>query len=179
MSPIEKRERLFKRSRPFIRPLSIYDGQRYHKDIGILWAAHQKKSFYMIPASANQQEFAKAIEGMTELAELFMAEDDNTGYKGSGPVAFIMSQHDGWRVEPHVEFFPWATNRNKLRVTVAFLQYLRYSRKIGVCIIRALEESLALFRKCETYGVLHYVGKVHGGDPRGDEYLFSVKGKKK
>lgn len=179
MTPLEKRERLFKRGRPFIRELVIYDGDRYHKDLGILWAAHQKQPFYMIPENVSQQQFALEVVELSKRAELFMAEDDNYGYQGRGPIGLVMSQSDGWRVEPHVEFFPWATKRNMLSATVAFIQYLRYSRKVGVCIIRSLEDSVSLFRKCETYGVLHYVGKVHGGDPRGDEYLFSVKGKKK
>lgn len=178
MTPQQKRERLFKRGRPFIRPLMIYDGDKYHKDIGILWTAHQKKPFYSISPRIDQHHFADEVIGLAKQADLFMAEDDNTGYRGRGPVALILAQTDGWRIEPHMETFPWATGRNILSISIAFLQYIRYSRKVGVCIVRSLDDSVEFFKHCETYGVLHYVGKVHGGDPRGDEYLFSVKGKK-
>jgi len=176
MTPKEKRERLLK-NRPFIRPLRIYDGSYYHKDIGILWAAHKAKPFYSIDKKIDQNEFATIIEGFSKSSLLFIADDDCQAFdSGRGPVCLISVSDNGWRVEPHCEFFNWASKRNILRVIVSFLHWMHY-KKIGVCVVRCMEESKGLFDHCKDYGVLFYVGKIIGGDERGDEYIFSIMGK--
>lgn len=177
MTPKEKRDRLFGTGRPQFRSLEIMDGQHYHRDIAIAWLAHQKEPFYSIEAT-NQSDFADELSAKAQHLEYLITEDRNSHYaSGSGPVAMIWVGSDGWKVEPHCVFFPWATARNKIRSTVAFFQMVRY-RKIGVCVVYSLENSKALFDKAMSYGVLHYVGKIQNGDPRGDEYLYSVRGKR-
>ena len=176
MSPKERRERLLK-NRPFIRPFQIYDEWNYHKDVAILWAAHQMKPFYAIDPSLSQERFASEIEGISKTTDLLIVEDDNSSFEeGRGPVCLIGVSSDNWRAEPCAEFFAWSTKKNVLRVTVTFLQWVQY-KKIGVCIVKSLEETKNLFDHCRLYGVLFYVGKIVGGDPRGDEYLYSIMGK--
>ena len=174
-----KRDRLFRKSRPHFRPLQIYDGDKYHKDIGILWAAYQDGCFNELPRDLEQVEFAQEVEKITQTHELWLAEDDNGSYQsGKGPVALVSIIGDGWRIEPHTEFFPWTSKKNILRSSVAFFQMVRY-KKIGVCVVKSLKVSTALFNKCKEYGVLFYVGEIINGDPRGDEYIYSVRGKLK
>jgi hypothetical protein len=177
MTPKEKRDRLFKGGRPHIRELRVYDGNKYHKDMGILWVAHKRSPFYQFDKDLTQEQFAKEISELASRGELLIAEDANKQYQGSGPIALVGVKNNGWKVEPHVQFFDWATPRNILRSTVAFLQMIRY-RKIGACVVYALDESLNLFDRCCAYGVLHKVGKIENGDPRGDETVYSIRGKK-
>ena len=175
----EKRDRLFRKSRPLLRPLQIYDGEKYHTDIGLLWAAYEDGCFYELPRGLEQEQFANEVEWLSQSRELLLSEDFNSAYKSErGPVALISVSGDGWKIEPHVEFFPWSTKRNVLRTAVAFFQMVRY-QKIGVCIVKALNGSTILFDKCKEYGVLFYVGKIVNGDPRGDEYIYSIRGRLK
>lgn len=174
-----KRDRLFKNGRPHIRPLRIYDGDKYHKDLGILWVGHKKSPFVWMKENADQYQFAQAIEGINKEEELLIAEDTNRHFKEKkGPVALVSMSNDGWKYEPHVQFMPWATKKNILRVSVAFLQYVRYSRKVGCILVFSLEGSTTIFDKCCEYGVLHKVGPIPNGDPRGDEWIYTIRGKR-
>jgi hypothetical protein len=180
MTPKDKRDRLFKSGRPVIRPFQVYEGENYGSELGVLWVAYQKKPFEWLKKGLAQDLFAKSIEEISNKENLLVWEDDNKRFKsGRGMVAVCSLIDDGWKYEPHVQFMPWATKRNVLRTTVAFLQYIRYSKKVGVCVVHSLENSTNLFDKCCEYGVLHKVGKVVNGDPRGDEYLYSVSGKRR
>jgi len=170
-----KRDRLFKRGRVFFRPLKLIEGDRYSKDIGYLWVSHQKKPCHWFPKDCTQEQFAKKLEEMSQWYEYYIAEDRNKEYADKGPIAFLGVASDGWKLEPHVEFFGWSTVRNKLNTVVSFLQMFRY-KKIGVIMIYSLEDSKNLFDKACDYGVLHKVGKIVNGDPRGDIWLYSVKG---
>lgn len=177
MTPKERRDRLFKKGRPHIRQVQVFDGDKYHKDIGILWVAYQKQPFYSLGPGLTQEQFAKEISEICKTTELLLADDENKAYKNSGPVAVIGVHSNGWKIEPHAEFFKWANPRNILRVSVAFFQMARY-RKIGACVVHSLEDSFGLFDKCCEYGVLHKVGTIVNGDPRGDEIVYSVRGKR-
>lgn len=174
MTPKERRDRLFKSSRPFIRSLQIYDQGNYHKDIGVLWVAHKRRPFYSLKSSLTQEQFAQDISTIAQRSELLIVEDENRQHKA---VALIGIGSNGWKIEPHVEFFQWANPKNILRTSVAFFQMVRY-RKIGACVVFCLQDSIKLFDKCCTYGVLNKVGVIANGDPRGDETVYSVRGKK-
>lgn len=180
MTPKDKRDRLFKSGRPLIRPFQIFEGNKYGHELGILWVAYQKNPFYWLEKNLSQTDFAKSIEEISSREDLLIWEDSNKNFKsGKGMVGVCSLSTNGWKYEPHVQFMPWATKRNKLRTTVAFLQYIRYSKKVGACVVYSLEDSIPLFDKCCEYGVLHRVGKIVNGDPRGDEYMYSVSGKRK
>lgn len=174
MKPLEKRERLFRHSRPNLRAFEFYDGEDYHKDIKILWVAHSQKPFKGFPD--DQEGFAKQL---MDSPEMVIIEDRNKQYKDVGPIGVIWVLGDDWKVEPHVEFFSWATKKNILRGCISFFQWSRNTRKIGCIVVYSLKASKNLFDHVCKYGVLHYVGKIVNGDSRGDEYLYSVKGKKR
>lgn len=174
----EKRDRLFKRGRPYIRQLQIMEDGKYSKDLGILWVAHNREPFYQFPEKMTKEDFAAHFESIEDKCEVLVVDDFNKEYKsGVGPIAVVFVHNDTWRIEPHTVLFPWATTRNKLRAAVAFLQMARY-KKIGVCVVKTIEALKPLFDKCTQYGVLQYVGKIPHGDERGDEYIYSVRGKK-
>lgn len=177
MTPKKKRERLFGKRRPQFRPIQLFDNGRYHKDVGLLWVSYTRKPLYWFPKDLNQQQFAELIEKMVKAKSVLIAEDYNGEYQGVGPIAFVTIDTDGWKIIPHAEYFSWATPKNKLRAAVAFFQWVRH-QNIGACVVHSLKDSKPLFDKCADYGVLHYVGRVVNGDPRGDEYIYSVRGTK-
>lgn len=180
MNPKESRDRLL-RNRPNIRNLEILNDGGYSKDIKILWVAQKHSPFLGLPKDIPQDQFVMEIIRVSGKAEFWVVEDNNSEYEGRGLIALIAVRTDGWKIEPHVEFFPWATNKNVLRTCVAFFQMIRNSRKVGVCIIKSLRDSVNLFNHCIKYfppGVLWKVGRIPNGDERGDEYLYSIKGRK-
>lgn len=181
MTPKQKRDRLFRISRPHFRPASLIEEGQYGYDMGLLWAAYKVGSFPLIERQdLKEGEFADFIVGVAQgLSSALMVEDDCPRYKsGRGPVAFIGVRTDGWRVEPHVDYFRWASKRAMLRTTVAFFQMARYSKDVGTCVVNSLKETENIFLRAVDYGVLHPVGRIPKGSPRGDVYLFSVSGKK-
>lgn len=178
LKPREKRERLFKGSRPIIRKIEYFEGDQYSKDIKILWVAHQKKPWYIMPEDVTQEAFIERIADLSESASIFVVDDYNASYKeGKGPICVFWLFDDGWKIEPHTELFTWATPRNILRAYVSFLHMMKY-KKIGVCVLRAMKDTVPLLEKCTQYGVLFRSGMIAGGDPRGDEYIYSIRGKR-
>lgn len=175
MTPKEKRERLFRHSRPHFRAFEIFDGNDYHRDIKILWVAHKRSPFPGIDKNIDQNAFIHAVIEMASTFDLLAFEDENNNAK---EVGVMRIGDNGWRYEPHVYIYPWATKKNILRSCVAFFQWARHSRKIGCIEVIADEKSKCLFDHVCEYGVLHYVGRMVNGNPNGDDFIYSVKGKK-
>lgn len=177
----QRRDLLFKKDRPYIRPLQIVDESGYTKDVRIIWVAHKNKPIPFLADVKTQEEFVKMMIEATHRLPFYVVEDRNSEFKDKGIVALIATKEDGWRIEPHVHFFPWATRRNILRTCIGFFQMVRYSRNIGVCVVRSLKENAGLFDKCVNYfppNVFHRVGRIPMGDARGDEFLYSIRGRK-
>lgn len=178
----ENRARLFRRSKPTIRQARLFTDSGYGEDMATLWAAYKLGSFPLMEnQDMTQDEFGKFIAATCMgLNDAVMVEDDSRSYSsGRGPVAFIGIRSDGWRVEPHVDYFKWATKRNILRTTVGFLQFIRYHKQVGVCVVRCLSPHVNLFKRASAYVVLSGPFRIVNGTPRGDEYMFTVAGKKR
>ena len=181
MTPRERRARLFRTSKPFVRPAMLIHEGGFGEDMGILWAAYKAGSFPLMDSGKDMAGFAKSMIAIAaSLHEVAIIEDDNRSFQsGRGPVAIIGIRSDGWRYEPHIDYFKWATRRNILRATIQFLQMARYSKEVGVVILRSLKETSSLFmHAAKDYGVLNFVGRIPHGTARGDEYLFSTMGRK-
>lgn len=95
---------------------------------------------------------------------------------GFGPVGIVLAIANGHIYEPHVEWFSWATPKNKLRLGVAYFQKFRY-RNLGVIRVHALQQSVKFFKRLNDYVPLNYVGKIPAGDKwgRGDDFIFYMK----
>jgi hypothetical protein len=177
MSTKERRDRLFKGGRPIIRELLVIDGDSFHKDVGLLWVSYSKGNFFHdVERGLSKEDFVEVLKNILNTRDCFIAEDRNSALKGYGPVGVIAIKTDGWKIEPHAVYFPWATARNKIRAAVSFFQMIRY-KKIGCCVVYSLMYSKPLFDKVQEYGVLNYVGRIPNGDARGDEYMYTIKGK--
>ena len=168
-----KREKLFRKSRPFIRPFDV------EKDMWVLWAAYDLGSFPNIPPKLNPTQFMDMVrKSVKERSGALVIEDDCKYFKqGRGPVCLILLDNYGWQIQPFVDFFFWATPRIKLRSNVAFFQKVRHDSAVGICLVKSPEKYANLFNRLKNYGVLSRCGKIPSGYPDGDEYLYQVRGK--
>jgi hypothetical protein len=171
LKPASLRKRLFRKSKPAVRKYQP-------EDLGWLWAAYKHGSFENLP-EMDEKAFREFVEKnvLPRYYEIDIIEDDNESFRSKhGPVALVTTFYDGWRMEPHVDWFKWATPRNILRGTIFFLQKARWRQDVGVIVVRSLQDTKNLFTHAEKYEVVHYRGCVPYGDPRGNEYIFSSKG---
>jgi len=166
---VKRRKILFKNERPQLRDFT-------EDDLGILWAQHNAAS----EESLSAEDFNITIrEALSQYHGVMMVEDRNPAYPdGWGPVGFLGVNTDGWKSEPSLEYFKWATPRNILRSSVAIFRWFQVNRDIGVCLVHSDDKTAILMRCMKKYGVLFPVGKVPYGLPAGHEYLFYVKGRR-
>lgn len=159
----KRRGRLFSRSKPVVRP-------------------SEPEDFAWLGASAlaggvdmSKEEYDDLIRNLTRnYTKFFVIEDENPKHKGGrGPIGFVAVITNGQYMEPHVQWFAWASSRNILRGAVAFFQRFRY-RHFGTIVVHCLSDSAGFFRHLKKYVPIYYVGKIPDGDPggRGDDYIF-------
>jgi hypothetical protein len=171
------RKTLFRKSKPLLRPFISHENSELGPDMGILWAAYKRGSF-QFPEMDERQFTEFILQQLSKYASVWMMEDENKGFRsGRGPVCVIPIHTNGWKILPEVYWFSWATLRNKLRCSVAFVQKTRYDKTVGCCEIRTIEPKLPqhLIKYISTF---RFVGKVWFGTPKGDQYIYSIKGAK-
>lgn len=179
MKPKERRDRLFKTSRPNIREMELFGESGFGKDMGILWAAYQRGTFGD-NLDVSQEDFARTlVNEVDQYQKRWMIEDKNSQFaEGEGPIGMMAAVYNGWELEPHFDAFEWATPRNILRAIVSFLQMMRYDRSVGVVNVYTLNKDKNFFKHVTEYGVLRYLGKIPDGDERGDRHIFYTRGRK-
>lgn len=91
-------------------------------------------------------------------------------------ICFVCSYFNGWKYEPHVEFFSSANKRDILEATISFFKKLKDMDTIGVVVVKSLDQSTGLFDHVSRRGCLEYVGKIPKGDYRGTEHIYTVSG---
>jgi hypothetical protein len=177
---LKKKETLFRKSRPHIRQLQVFENGEISADIGILWAAYQRKSFRLNEGMTSKDFQEVILKILSMYHSVWIIEDDNKSFRsGRGPISFIGVWFDGWTIEPHTEYFKWATKRNILRASVAVMQKTRYDKGVGCLKVKSLSNTVNLFHRVGKYiPSFRYVGKVNGGSFMGDEFWFSIKGAK-
>lgn len=168
-----RRARLFRKSRPNIRPYT-------KEDFWVLWAAYDLGSFPNLPKGLDKDKFSKFVKSVIlSNSSCLVIDEDCKWFKNKrGPVCFITLRTNGWKVEPNVDFFMWATPRMKLRCVAAFFQMVRYSRDVGICLVTALANSVCILNHMKKYGLLFPVGRIPDGSPRGDEFQYIIRGRK-
>lgn len=124
------------------------------------------------------EDFDEKIQAaFSPCAEVLMLEDSNAKFgQKFGPIGIVGAISNGYLYQPHVEWFPWATHRNKLRASVMFFQKFRY-RDLGVIRVHTIEPYVSFFKKLKKYVPLFYVARIPGGDElgRGDDFIFYMK----
>ena len=105
--------------------------------------------------------------------DLLVGEDKSSAYQGGmGPVGVVGVNHDGLLITAEGQAFKWATKRNILRLSVAFLHMVTHSKKTGVCMVKADKKTQNLADHMKQYKLLFYVGKTAA-----DEHLYAVRGR--
>jgi hypothetical protein len=170
MSQKQAREMLFKNGRPVFR-------QMEQEDVRWFWAAHKVEHKPDMDPEDFYDYIAKEME---PYEKAYIAEDVNAQFStGLGPIGVIAANYDGWNLTPHVAFFPWATKRNKVRVTVGFLMKQRFQKDVGCIRIHTTETFRKFFSRVSKYVPIKSCGKIEGGRPDGEwDYIFYVRGKR-
>lgn len=91
-------------------------------------------------------------------------------------LALVFATFNGWRYEPHVEVFAWASKKEILSGFIDYFKSLSKQDKIGVIVVKSLESSKNLFDHVCRRNVLSYVGQIPKGDYRGTEYIYTATG---
>ena len=172
----ESRQSLFKQGKPNIRILDIMDDGLIGKDMSTIWAAYTKGSFGMTELS--QEDFTERfVDHLKQFYAVWIVDDKNYKFsEGYGSVGIIFSKFNGWSMEPEFHPFPWATDRNKLKMAVSFMMMARYEKGIGTLNFTTTNETFYQHLR-KKYGVVYYVGKVPRGTQGEDTYLFYGRGK--
>ena len=166
-------DQLFKYSRPIIRPF-VYAGNGMAGDVPIAWDAYKKGLFDDLPEDYSMEQFLELTENMAdEIFETWIVEDKVGGEMV--PVGVVFCKCDGWQFEPHVTYFENATPKIKLRTYAAFLKKTKYRKDIGACVAKVDKNTIKLANVIEKMGLLKYVGKIWGGRPGGNDYIYSIR----
>lgn len=91
-------------------------------------------------------------------AEFFILEA--VGEKGMMPVGFVAVTADGeipHVVYPHVEWFPWATVRNRIEAAIGFINALR---RDFLLLIRVKQDVAKFYEHITKYGILQVMGRL-------------------
>src|SRR5690606_21429257 len=139
MTPKQRREKLFKGTKPRVRKIQeddwkwLYGAYRYPEP------PKDEEDFHQFQCHA-----AEVLAGYDDA---YIIEDRHKKFRGNyGPIGLTPVMYNGWTLEPHVQWFPWATTLNRVRGTVAFLMFARYSNEIGVTVVKSLEEHKNFFK---------------------------------
>ena len=173
----EKKKQLFRTTiqypeRPHIRPFT-------HDDLWILWGAYDLGSFPALKRGMQRKEFeACVMSAVLKHQASLLIEDNLSNFSKSskrGAVGFISIKSDGWKIEPWVDFFAWASPRRKLRACVAFFQWCKNTKEAGVCVVTVPKNSIPLMDKMKNFVPLFPIGRIPFGSPDGDQFMYSIK----
>jgi len=87
----------------------------------------------------------------------FLVFDAPVKGQGSAPVGVAMVGYLDNAAMPHVHWFPWATDRNKVECSVLFLRDLK---KEAMPLILAQPETVPFFSHLARYGLLRRAGTI-------------------
>jgi hypothetical protein len=95
-----------------------------------------------------------------------------------GIVGLIRTRFDGWKLEPELYKFPWATKFNVVRGMVAFLAEMKRAKTIGLCMIICGNPSIKFVERLMELKLLFRCGYIPNGYPDSPMWLFNISGKK-
>lgn len=134
-----------------------------------LWAAYEmgmwRENFSgHLSQDAFQQRFYE-LAGNAAHDWILEAQGDD----GLQPVGLILAQNLGTGIEPLVEWFPWATNRNQIEATAVFLKEISKQFKIFVF---AGEDTIKFWSLFKRNGMVRQGCKVIDYFSRGEHAML-------
>ena len=169
----KRRARLYNhnKDRPFVEAVAT-DSDEVRK-----WV---RLSQHLSGNQMDEEDFIDYLDShIASSDEVFLLNDRHSQFEdGVGPVGIVSVNVEGKNREPHVEWFPWASNRNILRAAVSFFMLHRRKGK-GNMIVFALEDAKPFYDHLGKYVPLFPAGKIPDGDPwgRGDQYRYYIQGR--
>ena len=159
--------RLRKSSTLLARKPRVRRGQ--DSDMRWLWAAYKSGIWReMMSGDLSAQGFEEKARELIDSA-LYDWILEAPGNDGLRPVGIILAQKLGTGIEPFVEWFPWATNRNQLEATAVFLKEISKQFKIFVF---AAEDATRFWTLFKHYGMVRQGCKVVDYFSRGENAMF-------
>lgn len=76
------------------------------------------------------------------------------------PVGIVMNRTDGYRMEPHVIWFPWSSDRNRLECAMKFLHDMRKPPYSRVAILNLRPEDAPFYERIARYNVLRALSSI-------------------
>lgn len=169
-----RRERLLKRDDPRVRPLEA-------KDAWVLFAAYDLGSFPSMPTGLKPAEVWAHISAWAQRhSSVLVIEENHKYFKAKrGPVAMVTIDNFGWQIEPQVDFFLWATRRQRLSAVVGFLQMVKYAKEVGCTFIRVPDAGTGMCNHVmKRYDLLRIAGKIPNAREEGTEHHYYLKGRR-
>ena len=174
----ERRERLFAKANPRVRPFD------YARDAWVLWAAYDLGSFPSLKPDPHKEGHFKKPEDLfayfrayaLSKSSILMVDEDHRFFRERrGPVAMVSVEQNGWKLQPHFDFFHWATPRHRLAAAVSLMNMVSYDKKFGACTVSVGERDEEFCQHIrDRYGLLRFVGRLDNGRPDGDELTYAV-----
>lgn len=143
-------------------------------DIKYLWAAYNKGMWDgVIEFGLSKDEFVDVVyQGLALSDAIFLISGKNSvgniGVLTIKPIFFGQKLYH----RPHIDFFPWATDRNKLEACAESIVDLR--KQYSLLIDCDKETNIKFVTHVAKYGILRRVGKLDQID--GEVYLFESMG---
>ncbi len=170
--------RLFRSGRPIVRPIDLAGNSGETSDVECLWRAYQHAPYLYFGSGLSRPNFVRTLELMSGRIITWVAQYDPVPISKPPIFAAATLQDDGWRVEPHVHYLPWATPKDVLTATASFLQTMRDSPSVGYCVVYSHAETKNLFDRCCALGLLEPAGTIEPKPPRKREYVYFARGAK-
>ena len=169
-----RRERLLKRDEPRVRPLQA-------SDAWVLYGAYDLGSFPSMPKGLKPAELWAHISAWAQRhSSVLVIEANHKYFKAKrGPVAMVTLDNFGWQIEPQIDFFFWATKRQRLSAAVGFLQMVKYAKEVGCTFVRVSDAGVGM---CDhimrRYDLLRLAGKIPNAREEGTEFHYYLKGRR-
>lgn len=132
-----------------IRPVAV-------EDVRYLYAGYRLGAFdeyIMPPKNMSPDEFREFLVEYAESAFVLYT----ATVEGSDPLCVGHTNVAGNRMECHINWMPWATDRNKLEVIGKFLKEMNQSYTILTVVSEKNKGALFHIRK---YGLMRYIGEI-------------------
>ena len=154
------------KSKRWQRPIAI---QRITSiaDLRFAYVAY-KKGWQLIPAGLSVEQFNKAlVELLRNFNEAYIlsALSVNNELFPVGILSILGSTH----CVPYIEWFPWASVRNKTELSIYVVRELRKKTQV---FLYATDEENNLMRLMRAYGLLHWGCNIKNYFANGDRANF-------
>lgn len=120
-----------------------------------LWAAYRMGVWnYLLEEDLDRNQFTDFVSNFSQISELFILFSDK-------PLGLISLREDTKIIEPHIDWFPWVSDRNKIEGLVKAVLELR---EIKPLLIWSKEETKDFFVHVAKYGIIRRVGTFHSDE---------------